>query len=83
MNADRRTAMPLNDEGTPTVNKHEPATRLLYRVEDAAALLSLSRTSVFQLIRTRRLRSVCEGRTRLIPATALSEYVAQLEQETA
>ncbi|WP_426566338.1 helix-turn-helix domain-containing protein [Angustibacter sp. McL0619] len=58
-------------------------TRLLYRVDDAAELLSLSRTVVFDLIRTRRLRSVQEGRTRLIPASALVEYVAQLEQEAA
>ena len=56
---------------------------LLYRVEDAARLLSLSRSVTFELLRTGRLRSVHEGRTRLIPATALREYVSQLEQKVA
>lgn len=60
-----------------------PAPRLLYRVEEAAELLSLSRTVVYDLLRTRRLRSVHEGRVRLIPASALAEYVAQLEGEVA
>jgi excisionase family DNA binding protein len=58
-----------------------PATRLLYRVEDAAELLSLSRSVVYDSLRNRRLRSVQEGRTRLIPASALAEYVSRLEQE--
>lgn len=60
-----------------------PPPRLLYRVEEAAELLSLSRSVVYDLLRTRRLRSVHQGRARLIPATALAEYIAQLEGEVA
>lgn len=54
-------------------------TRLLYRVQDAAEALSLSRSVIFELLRSGRLRSVHEGRTRLIPYEALVEYIASLE----
>lgn len=57
--------------------------RLLYRVSDAAGVLSLSRSVVFDLMRMGRLRSVKEGRTRLIPLSALRDYVALLEREAA
>jgi len=53
----------------------------LYRVTDAVRLLNLSRTAVFELLRTGRLRSVKQGRTRLIPASAIRDYVALLERE--
>ena len=39
--------------------------QLLYRVCQAGEVLSLSRSVVFDLMRTGRLRSVKEGRTRL------------------
>ena len=53
----------------------------LYRVTDAVRLLSLSRTAVFELLRTGRLRSVKQGRTRLIPASAIRDYITLLERE--
>jgi excisionase family DNA binding protein len=53
----------------------------LYRVREAMTVLSLSRSVVYELIRSGRLRSVTEGRARLIPATAIAEYVALLEDE--
>ena len=55
--------------------------RLLYRVPEAAEVLSLSRSVVFDLMRMGRLRSVKEGRTRLIPMSALQDYIALLELE--
>jgi excisionase family DNA binding protein len=54
---------------------------LLYKVPDVMHALNLSRSVVFELIRTGRLRSVKEGRARLIPASALRDFVALLEQE--
>jgi excisionase family DNA binding protein len=54
---------------------------VLYRVPDTMRVLNLSRTVVYELIRTGRLRTVKEGRTRLIPASAIAEYVALLERE--
>ena len=53
----------------------------LYKVPDAMRVLNLSRTVVFELLRTGRLRSVKQGRTRLIPASAIQDYIALLERE--
>jgi excisionase family DNA binding protein len=55
--------------------------QLLYRVCQAGEVLSLSRSVVFDLMRMGRLRSVKEGRTRLIPRSALRDYVELLERE--
>lgn len=60
-----------------------PPDVLLYKVPDVVRALNLSRSVVFDLLRTGRLRSVKEGRARLIPASALREYLALLEQEAA
>lgn len=57
--------------------------RLLYRVSQAGEVLGLSRSVVFDLMRMGRLRSVKQGRTRLIPLSALRDYVALLEREAA
>jgi excisionase family DNA binding protein len=53
----------------------------LYRVPDAMRILSMSRSVIYEQLRSGRLRSVRQGRTRLIPATAITEYVALLEAE--
>jgi excisionase family DNA binding protein len=53
----------------------------LYRVREAMTVLSLSRSVIYELMRSGRLRSVTEGRSRLIPASAIAEYVALLESE--
>jgi excisionase family DNA binding protein len=77
------TGRPVNTVPlTRSAEKSEPDL-ILYRPSDAARILSLSRSVVFDLLRTGRLRSVKEGRTRLIPASAVREYVALLEREAA
>jgi excisionase family DNA binding protein len=53
----------------------------LYRIADAVAVLSLSRSMIYEQIRSGRLRSVTQGRTRLIPASAITEYIALLKRE--
>ena len=53
----------------------------LYRVVDAMIVLSLGRTAIYEQIRSGRLHSVTQGRTRLIPASAIAEYIALLERE--
>ncbi len=53
----------------------------LYKVPDAMRVLNLSRSVIFDLLRSGRLRSVKQGRTRLIPASAIRDYIALLEQE--
>lgn len=55
--------------------------RHLYKVEQAAALLSLSRSVVYELIRAGRLQTVLVGRSRRVPATAINALVQQLISE--
>ena len=63
-------------------NEVAPASdKKLYRIRDAMAVLSLSRSVIYEQIRSGRLRSVTQGRSRLIPASAIAEYVALLESE--
>jgi excisionase family DNA binding protein len=57
--------------------------RLLYTVPEAMALTSLSRSVIYELIRSGRLASVTEGRRRLIPALALDAYIDLLCSEAA
>ena len=59
-----------------------PSDKALYRVPEVMILLSLSRTVIYELIRSGRLRTVQQGRVRLIPAAAVTEYVALLERES-
>jgi excisionase family DNA binding protein len=57
------------------------ATPQLYRIPDAMRLLSMSRSVIYEQLRAGRLRSVRQGRTRLIPAAAIADYIALLEAE--
>ncbi|WP_036554291.1 excisionase family DNA-binding protein [Nocardiopsis sp. CNT312] len=58
------------------------AEKKLLRVEEAAKLLGIGRTRVFEQIKLGRLRSVKIGTSRLVPAVALDEYVALLLEES-
>ena len=51
----------------------------LYGAEEAAAQLGIGRTAVFAEIAAGRLRSVTVGRRRLIPASALVEFIRDRE----
>lgn len=53
--------------------------RVLLRPEEAAQALGVSRTTVFELMRSGELRSVKIGAARRVSATALAEFVAALE----
>lgn len=53
----------------------------LYKVAETTRVLGLSRSVIYDLIRRGRLRTVKEGRARLVPATAIADYVALLERE--
>ncbi|MEU0557417.1 helix-turn-helix domain-containing protein [Dactylosporangium sp. NPDC006015] len=46
-------------------------------------MLSMSRSVLYAQIRAGRLRTGQQGRTRLIPASAIAEYVSLLEDEAA
>ncbi|GAA4212548.1 helix-turn-helix domain-containing protein [Microbispora amethystogenes] len=53
----------------------------LYSVTDAMRMLRMSRTVIYDQIRTGRLRSVKQGRARRFTARALRDYIALLEKE--
>lgn len=57
--------------------------RLLYRVSDVAACLSLSRTKVYELVRSGTLPSVRIGGTRRVRGADLTAYVESLERVAA
>lgn len=61
--------------------RRHPEQRLV-DVEEAARILSLGRTHVFALIAAGTLRSVKSGRRRLVPLTAIDEYVDRLVEQT-
>jgi excisionase family DNA binding protein len=52
--------------------------RRVLRVEEAAELLGVGRSLVYDLIREKRLRSFKVGSRRLIPVAAIDELVAAL-----
>ncbi|MFG1999730.1 helix-turn-helix domain-containing protein [Spirillospora sp. NPDC048911] len=64
-----------------TPSLEAPSSARLYRVDEAMKLLALSRSVIYELIRSGRLRSVREGRSRRIPGSAIAEYIALLERE--
>lgn len=68
-----------NVTNAPTVTVTEPATLepILLRIEDAARLLSLGRTTVYLLMESGELPSIKCGSARRIPRAALEAWVAQ------
>ena len=50
------------------------------RVEDAARLLNVGRSTAYDLIRSGRLRSVKIGRRRLVPRDALDDLLVSLQE---
>jgi hypothetical protein len=63
------------------VDRSAATTQQLYRVTDAMRVLSLSRSVIYEQMRVGRLKSVSQGRTRLIPAVAIADYIALLQRE--
>jgi excisionase family DNA binding protein len=56
--------------------------RLLISVEDAAELLGVGRSTVYDLMRSGSVPSVRIGRCRRIPLDGLRSYLADLESQT-
>ena len=56
---------------------------VMYRVEEAAIALRLSRSLLYELIRSGRLRTVKVGSRRLVPVEALAECVTMLQDGAA
>jgi len=56
-----------------------PVVPVAYDVGEAALALQLSRSAMYELIRSGRLRTVKSGRRRLVPVSALGEYLDSLD----
>lgn len=63
----------------PAPERAEP--RLMLTVEEAARRLAISRTIVYEFLRSGQLESVKLGRIRRIPTVALDEFVARLRED--
>lgn len=59
------------------------ATGQLLTVPEVMARLRLGRSKVYDLIRSKRLISITEGRARRIPETALHDYIRDRIEEAA
>jgi excisionase family DNA binding protein len=57
--------------------------KLLMSPEEAAELLRVGRSTVYDLMRSRQLVSIKIGRRRLIPAGAVTAYIDNLVAEGA
>ncbi|MEU6160102.1 helix-turn-helix domain-containing protein [Streptomyces sp. NPDC047130] len=59
------------------------ATAELLTVPEVMARLKLGRSTVYDLIRSRRLTSITIGRSRRVPADALLDFIAREIEEAA
>ena len=57
--------------------------RLLITTAEAAHRLGIHRTTLYDLIRTQKLKTVKIGARRLVRIEALTEAIQRLEEETA
>jgi len=55
--------------------------KLLYRPKEAAHMLGIGRTRLYDLMHAGRIRSVKDGGMRFITLDALRDYVRQLEDQ--
>lgn len=53
----------------------EPASSSVIRVEDLTHILSISRNTAYDLVRSGKIRSVKIGRTYRIPRSAVEDYL--------
>lgn len=60
--------------------KHESA-KLTYKPEEASPLLGIGRNTVYELLRSGRLRSIRIGRKIIIPASAINEFLSKKEDK--
>lgn len=61
----------------------EQKPRLMLTIQEAADMLAISRSTVYQLISTGALAPVSIGRLRRIPADELVDFVGRLRREQA
>lgn len=68
-------------DATAMIRQHVTNHPLLLKVPDAAAMLGVGRSTLYELIQTGDLVAVRIGRSVRIPARAIREYAERLEAE--
>jgi hypothetical protein len=71
----------LIDPKTEEFDMTVVADRALYSIFDTMAMLSMSRSVVYEQIRAGRLQTVHQGRRCYVTSSAIERYVALLEAE--
>ena len=61
--------------------KKPPKERLAFRINDAAAAVGLSRSTLYKLIAANKLRTVKVAGRRLIPVSALDALITESDGE--
>lgn len=74
----KRGTVRLPSQRSGSLHPPEPA---LLTVPEAMAVLRVSRGTIYDLIRSRELRTVKIGRLRRVPRAAVADYVARLIEE--
>jgi len=77
------TASTFSQDAMTNGERRDEMTRLLLTSDEAAGMLGIGRTKVYELMASGRLRSVKIDRCRRISAGALAEFVACLDREAA
>ena len=62
--------------GRNTPHGHESDARRTRKPEEVGKILGIGRNQVYELIRTRELRSLSVGRKLLVPLAAIDEFLA-------
>ncbi len=57
------------------------ALKPLYKISELPSILPFSRSRIYELVRAGRIRTVIEHSVRLVPASAIIEYIELLESE--
>ena len=68
----------MNHPPTPT---RPPAARFAYSVVDAAGMIGIGRSTMYDLINTGQINTVSIGRRRLVTEAALVAFLARLSAE--
>lgn len=83
-----KTTIPRTADSVPFGGVHaardvllRPGRPLFYRIPEVMTMLAMSRSVLFEQLRTGRLGSVRQGRSRRIPVAAILGYIDLLERE--
>lgn len=72
-------ALTVHGGGLPGSTEPAPGDRLSYSMEEAATMLGVGRTAVYDLARSNELKTFKIGRRRLVTRDALVEFLEQAQ----